>query len=482
MSGSKIIAIVGVACLSMVIRYFDGASRLERLRELSGTSKTGTTLLGLYQAAPKLGLKAGAFEADIKHLKELKNPCILHIEKKIGRKDSVDNSIQGQILQHYIVCFGYDGEHFIIGDPGDRIDFWSPDDVEKVWQSKALLLLEPDKSFISAKSRKQDQWHWLKKLIDEDLNILGLALGLGLMISLLNLSTAVFSQKLIDNILPARDQLRLFTGLSLLLFLLLVRNGLSFIRRKFLIGQSRDFNNRVIGYFYRTILHLPQSFFDTRETGDLVARMNDINHLQQAITHLSGALMIQALIVISSLVLVFYYAPLVGWFLVFSIPVFGWITWRYQRSILKGQRDVMQAQALNASNYIDTIQGITTIKTSNRESWFSKLTERIYHFYQKTIYKLGNIGVGFNFWVETSSVLFLVGGLTISSILILKGELLTGALVAILQMMGQLLSGIRQLVTTNIQLQGARVAYERMYEYTSLKPEYDLNQDQNKKS
>ncbi len=71
----------GVACLLMIIRYFGGESRLERLRELSGTNKQGTTLLGLYQAAMKNGLMAGAFEADIYHLKKLDNPCIFTLLK-----------------------------------------------------------------------------------------------------------------------------------------------------------------------------------------------------------------------------------------------------------------------------------------------------------------------------------------------------------------------------------------------------------------
>ena len=41
----------GVACLASIIRYYGGQANLERLRELSGTSRQGTTLLGLYQAA-----------------------------------------------------------------------------------------------------------------------------------------------------------------------------------------------------------------------------------------------------------------------------------------------------------------------------------------------------------------------------------------------------------------------------------------------
>lgn len=37
----------GVACLLSLIRYYDGEISLAGLREISGTTKQGTTLLGL---------------------------------------------------------------------------------------------------------------------------------------------------------------------------------------------------------------------------------------------------------------------------------------------------------------------------------------------------------------------------------------------------------------------------------------------------
>ena len=41
----------GAACLASAIRYFGGESSIDKIRKLSGTSQSGTTMLGLYQAA-----------------------------------------------------------------------------------------------------------------------------------------------------------------------------------------------------------------------------------------------------------------------------------------------------------------------------------------------------------------------------------------------------------------------------------------------
>ncbi|WP_218148621.1 cysteine peptidase family C39 domain-containing protein [Dyadobacter koreensis] len=60
----------GVACLRSVLRCCGGDISLERLRELSGTSIQGTTLLGLYEAAHQVGFDAEGCEADLPALVE----------------------------------------------------------------------------------------------------------------------------------------------------------------------------------------------------------------------------------------------------------------------------------------------------------------------------------------------------------------------------------------------------------------------------
>jgi ATP-binding cassette subfamily B protein len=68
----------GLACLSMIVKYHGGNARQEDLRNISGTTLQGTTLLGLYQAAEKLNFNSNAYEADIDSLKSIIIPAILH--------------------------------------------------------------------------------------------------------------------------------------------------------------------------------------------------------------------------------------------------------------------------------------------------------------------------------------------------------------------------------------------------------------------
>lgn len=127
----------GVACLLSLIQYYQGSNTLEQLRELSGTSREGTTLLGLYQAANKIGFTAEGNEADIQALIDHNQPLILHVV--------IENT-----LQHYIVCYGYNPAQktFTIGDPAKGVSEISAEELDKIWVSKSCLTLEVNENFV----------------------------------------------------------------------------------------------------------------------------------------------------------------------------------------------------------------------------------------------------------------------------------------------------------------------------------------------
>lgn len=454
----------GVASLLSIIKYFGGDEKLERLRELSGTTKQGTTMLGLFQASNEIGLTVEAYEADIPNLIEQTEPCILHI-------------IKDKKLQHYVVFYGMKDEKLIISDPAEGVKLVSKEELEEQWQSKALLLVKKTDDFNEVQEIKSRKSEWLKELVKDDIEILGLALALGIFITVLSLSTAIFSQKLIDVILPKRDLTKLLLGAGFLAILLIGRSGLSYIRQLFIIQQSKDFNNRIIQRFYSLLLKLPVPFFLNRKTGDLIARMNDAQRLQQTVTVLFATLMIDILMVAVASVYIFTQSYLLGVFALLSVPLFFLLAWFYNDPILEGQKQIMAAHAANESNYVDTIQGIATIKVANKEPFFSKLTNTVYGFFQDRIFDLGKIGIQFWLLTDLIGIIFIVGMLVFSSLLVLSGDILIGALVAIFQMISQLIPAANKLALTNIQIQEARVAFDRLYEFTFIEPEYILEKE-----
>lgn len=449
----------GLACLASVVKYYGGETTQEKLRETSGTTLNGTSLLGLYQAAQKLGFGVGAFEAAIQNLKELKEPVILHI-------------VKDHTLEHFVVCYGLNNEKFIIGDPATGIEYYDEKELEMVWKSKALLQLVPGKGFVTKKNESENKRTWFLQLIKDDYPILAIAAFLGVVNSALGMATAIFSQKLIDHILPEKNIRTLIFGVVIFGVILLARSIIGYVRSIFLVRQGRDMNNRLVNGFFSKLLFLPKPFFDSTTTGDMVARLNDASRIQKVVVYLSSQVIIDVLVVLISAAYIFAYSVSTGLLSLLSIPVFGMLAWCFNHRVIVVQRHVMQSYAATESKYIDTINGIKTIKTFNRENLFAKIVNAVYGFFMQKVFDLGLLGAKLNLWISAVSALLLTGIISWSAYLVLNGQLLLGQMMAIITLVGGLGVSVVNVAMAAIQFQEARVAFDRMYEFAAAEPEY----------
>ena len=445
----------GVACLISLINYYDGTGNLEKLREMSGTNTQGTTLLGLYQAASQLGFEANGCEATIPSLIEHGAPVILHV-------------LTEEKIQHYIVCYGYHNKQFIIGDPAKGIRYYSIQELEKIWIEYKCLTLKPTPYFIKAETTKKAKKDWLIRLIKEDVTLLGISIVLGIGIAVLGMVMAIFSQQLIDEILPSKQINQLVAGIGMVTILLLVKVGLMAMRQFFLLKQSKDFNNRIIHAFYSTLLHLPKSFFDTRKIGELVARLNDTGRIQRVISQVAGGIIIDGLMAATSLGFLFIYSWQVGIIASVSLPVYFAFIYRFNAKIVAAQREVMGGYAYSESNYINTMQGVSVIKNFNKQELFANINQIIYGGFQEKVIVLGKINIQLTLISGITGVLFLMGILTYSAFQVNNHTLKTGELIAILGMASSLLPAVGNLALIFIPINEAKVAFDRMFEFVNI--------------
>jgi len=449
----------GPSCLLSIIKLYNGNSSLEKIRELSGTTKQGTTMLGLYQAANKLGFNAEGCEADINSLIEHSKPVILHllIDKK---------------LEHYVICYKYsEKDGFLVGDSSVGIYNLSIEQLENVWKSRTCLILEPNDTFITQKIEKNNKKKWFLNLLKEDYKLIWTSIVLGIFVAGLGLAMALFSQKLIDDILPSSNINKLISGIILLSILLIPRVAISVLRQYFLLRQSKDFNNRINNSFFTALLHLPKSFFDHRKTGELVSRLNDTQRIQNVIKLLTSSLIIDILVSIISTIFLFFYSWKLGLICILSTPVYFFIIYRNNKKILESQKKVMQSSAANESNFINTIQGISTIKIDNKQPIFNQVNQYIFAHYQDQIFNLGKINITLSWQSGLANVAFITGILIYTSIQVFNKEIKIGELMAILGIAGSLLPSIANLALISIPINEAKIAFNRMYEFASIEKE-----------
>jgi len=452
----------GVACLLSVINYYGGNNTLESLRNLSGTNINGTTLLGLHEAAKQIGFTALGFEADIEALLIHPSPTILHV--------IIDNQ-----LQHFVVCFGIkelDGKiKFIIGDPAIGIVYMTCNELAAIWQSKICLTLEPNKDFKREIDIAIQKKQWIKQLVSEDFQILIIAASIGVGIAILGIVMSLFSQRLLDEILPKRNFVKLNLGIAVVFLLLLVKEGLLALRQYFLYMQAKEFNNRIVGNFYSKLLHLPKSFFDTRKIGELTARLMDTTRIQRVITQVAGNAVIDTLISLTILGFLFFYSWKIAVSILLILPFYFILIYKNNKSIIDGQRKIMSNYAMSEANYISTLQGIEPIKNLNKQNLFASNNSFIYNKYQNAILSLGKVQIKLGFFANSFGIVFLLSVLLYSSHQVLYSNLKIGELMAILGMCSNLLPSVTNLALISIPLNEAKIAFDRMFEFTSIEPE-----------
>jgi ABC-type bacteriocin/lantibiotic exporter with double-glycine peptidase domain len=451
----------GACCLHMVIKYFGGYSSHEELRQSTGTTIYGATMLGIKHAASVVGLNCEGYKASIESLSESKSPAILHVVVEGNR-------------QHFIVVFPVNSLNhgrFIVGDPAVGVQEMSAEDIEPIWQTKSLLLLDPSEKFVQKEEYVKEQLSWFAGLVKSDIRtFIGIAF-LGVIIAFLNLAQAVFYQRLLDDILPNRNWSKLMTGVSLLFVLMLIKEFLSRRRQISIITQTRGFNNRVLRFFFEKILNLPKPFFDSKKVGDITSRLNDITKIQRVITQFVGGSLLDLIIVILTLSMLFFFSASIGWLsLVPTLLLFVVVLVSTKRIIPK-QHEVYAGYARTEVNFISTIQGVDAVKGNRAQDYFTTLNSQIYGQYQDAMFRLGRFQVNLSFLINLLTSLFLLIMLYFGSTQVLRGTLRVGELVSILTLSGALLPSITNLALLSLSFSEARVIFARMYDVARSKDE-----------
>ncbi len=458
----------GVACLLSILKYYGGDDTLDNLRRLSGTNIQGTTLLGLKQAATSLGFDSDGCQADIEALIKHQQPCILHV-------------ITEQNSQHYIVCYGIarSGQvvgkdqslKFLICDPAKCMMEVSQSELERIWQSKSCLVLTPNVHFRKDNAIKLERKRWIIELLKKDFPLLSIAAALGIAISILGLVMALFSQRLVDDILPKRNFGKFNLGIALVFLLLLMREWLSFLRQFFLLNQSKLFNIRIIDFFYRHLVRLPKPFFDSRKIGEFTARLSDTARIQRVISQIAGNFVIDVFIILGTLGFLFNYSWQIAISCILTLPFYFGIIYWHNKRITGGQRNVMRSYAITESNYISTLLGIDYIKSYNKQNLFAEKNRQIYENFQDSIVFLGQVQIRLSFIANCFGVLFLIFIMTISGYKVFSNNLKAGELIAILGLCSSLLPSVANIAMISIPMNEAKVALERMFEFTNSIPE-----------
>jgi ATP-binding cassette subfamily C protein len=450
----------GAACLAAIAKYYGQTFTLNRVREAVGTGQFGTTLLGLKRGAEILGFKASPVKTSpeiLDKIKEAPLPAIIHW--------------QGN---HWVVLYGKKGKKFLIADPAVGMRYLSKEDIKEAWTDWLLLLVEPDP--IRFFTQKQDKiggfWRFFTRVWIYR-GILFQALPLNLVLGLLSLASPFLLQILTDDVLVRGDTKLLTTVVIAVVVMNIISYSLSFVQSNLIAHFAQRMQLGLVLEFGRQILRLPLNYYETRRSGEVVSRLQDIDQINQLIAQVIVGLPSQFFIAIISLGFMFFYSwKLTSVALLVSV-VMTISTFIFQPTLQQKTNELLVTEAETQGVLVETFKGALTLKTtaSGRQFWdelqnrFNRLARLTFQTMQIGI--INNTFSGFVSGIGSIILLWFGGYLVINP----AENLSIGQLLAFNSMTGNFISLISTVINFVDEFTRAKTATRRLTEVIDATPE-----------
>ena len=237
----------------------------------------------------------------------------------------------------------------------------------------------------------------------------------------------------------------------------------------FSIGQRID--SKLILNYYKHILRLPQTFFDTMRVGEILSRMTDANKIRTFINQTAFGIIINVFTIIIAFGLMLFFSWRLSLIIVAAIPFFMIIFFLYNKLNKTFQRKTMESVADLQSHIVESLNSIQTIKRFGLENFSDTKTEILYVKMMRNIYKnvIGGIFIGCGNSFISSGVTILI--LWIGSILVIDNNLTPGTLLIFYSLISYVVTPVVALISSNSSIQDAIIAGDRLFQIMNLEQE-----------
>ena len=451
----------GAACLASITKHYGKTFTINRIREAVGTGQQGTTLLGLKQGANRLGFNARGVivptSIEVINQKAMPLPGIIHWKG-----------------YHWVVLYGKKGNKYVVADPSVGVRYLDRKELMAAWTGGVMLLLEPDPVRFFAQPDEKDKIGGFSRFFRRILpykNILGQTLLINLVLGLLSLASPFLLQILTDDVL-IRGDTQLLTRVAIAVIVMhFVSSSLRLAQSNLIAHFAQRIKLGFIFEFGRQILRLPLTYYESRRSGEIVSRLEDIQEINQLISQAVVSLPSQFFVALVSLGLMLFYSVRLTIVAGVIAVVMTLSTVVFMPTLQQKIRHVLVLSSENQGVLVETFKGAITLKTTTAapQFWdeFQSRYSRLANFTFKTIQISFVNGIFSNFVSSVGSIVLLWFG----SKLVIDQQLTIGMLLAFNSMNGNFNSFVNSIVNFVDEFARAKTATQRLTEVIDASPE-----------
>ena len=446
----------GAACLASVFAHYGLHVPVARIRQWADTDQSGTSVYGLLQAAKKVNMEAKAVKATSCSLPSVSFPAIAHV-------------IVQESITHFVVIDSMRASEVTVMDPAEgHFRKMSLQAFSEVWTG-VLLILVPGEGFQT--NRKSSNRKKISALIRPYRTSLFIAMLCSIGFSIIGITGTMYLRQVVDGVLET-EETAMLAFLSLAMIFMLVLQYLTGLLKGYLVlrtTQSID-GKLVLGYYHH-LLHLPQKFFDTMRTGEMVSRINDATMINSFVNEVVMNAVVDVMILVSSIVLMFVYYWKLAIVMLLIVPVYGLLFYLSNLVNKKWQRRIMEEGATLESLLVQTLTAASTIKKLAIEQHIYEKVRikyvRLLQMVRHSAWRHTSIHVSADFITRIFTVLVLWAG----CYFVFAKNLTKGELLAFYALISYFTSPVLSLLSVNKNVRDALIAADRLFEVMEMEKE-----------
>ncbi len=450
----------GPTCLRMIAKHYGKSYSLDFLRQNAHITREGVSLLGISEAAEKIGFRTLAAKITFEQLdEEATLPCILHWNQKHFVVLPPQNYNRNKKNDKILVA---DPAHGLIKvDKATFLRSWMGTSSEGI-----VLMIEPTDAFYQQKEEdeKVKGFQFLFRYLRPYRKyVVQLFLSI-IVASLLSLMAPFLTQGLVDYGINHQNLGFVYLVLISQLVLFVGSTSIEMIRSWIMLHMNSRINISIISDFLIKLMKLPIRFFDTKMIGDIHQRIGDHSRIQSFLTGTTLSTLFSFVnLFVFSIVLGIYSWKILLTFLLFSVCAISWILFFLRK---RKELDYKQFQRMSENENVlfELITGMQEIKLNNCETakrWeWEKVQARLYKISVKGL-ALGQYQqVGFVFFNQLKNILISY----ISAREVMTGNMTLGMMLSVSYIIGQMNSPLDQLLSFVQAAQDAKISLDRLGE------------------
>lgn len=272
------------------------------------------------------------------------------------------------------------------------------------------------------------------------------------------------TQLIVDKGIKERNIDFIYLVLLAQLMLTVSRASVDFVRRWILLHISVRINISLLSDFLIKLMRLPMRFFDAKQIGDLLQRIDDHGRVERFLTAQTLNILFSVFsFVVFAFILLYYNAVIFFIFLLGSLFYLLWsIFFLHKRRII--DYAMFEYRAKNQSKTLQLLSSIQEIKLQNcerRRRWeWEDIQASLFQYRIKSTKLQQTQEAGSIFINEVKNIIITI----VAATSVINGDLSLGMMLSIQYIIGQLNYPIEQVAQSLYEWQDVQISLERMKE------------------